>query len=91
MFEKLTNSVDVILTVVGVVVVDDELHIIDIQSSSSHISGNQDGGAAALELPQHPVSLLLLFVTVNTHSRPAITSHQPEGNVDQLRQWNRGI
>ena len=76
---------NVVLTVVGVVIIDDELHIIHIQSSGGHIGGNQDGGFATLKLSQHPVSLLLLLVTVNTHSRPAITSHQPEGKSSTIK------
>ena len=74
---RLTNSMNVVLAVVGIVVVNDELHIIHVQTSGGNISGDEDGALATLELPQHPVSLLLLLVPVDAHSGPAVTSHQP--------------
>ena len=39
---KLTDSVDVVLAVVGVVVVDDELDIVHVQPTGSNVSGHQD-------------------------------------------------
>ena len=46
----LTNSVDIVLAVIGVVVVDHELYIIDIKPPSSDVGGDKDGSAACLEL-----------------------------------------
>ena len=45
---RLTNSVDVILAVVGMVVVDDKLDVVD--ASGGNVGGDEDGSAAALEL-----------------------------------------
>ena len=50
----LTNSVDVILAVVGMVVVDDKLDVVD--ASGGNVGGDEDGSAAALELAQHPAA-----------------------------------
>ena len=75
--KDLTYPVDVILTVVGVVIVDDKLDIIHINTSGRNICGPQDGSAAGLELTQDPVPLFLLLVTVNAHGWPAILPHQP--------------
>ena len=77
---RLTNSVDVILTIVGIVVVDDELDIVDVETSGSDVGGDEDGGAAGLELAQHPLPLLLLFVTVDAHRWPTVFPHQPFQN-----------
>ena len=77
---RLTNSVDVILAIVGIVVVDDELDIVDIEASGGDVGGNEDGGAASLELAQHPLPLLLLFVTVDAHRWPTVFPHQPLQN-----------
>ena len=72
---RLTNSVDVILAVVGMVVVDDKLHVVD--ASGGNVGGDEDGSAAALELAQHPLPLFLLLVPVDAHCWPTIFPHQP--------------
>ena len=77
---RLTNSVDVILAIVGIVVVDDELDIVDIEASGGDVGGNEDGSAASLELAQHPLPLLLLFVSVDAHRWPTVFPHQPIQN-----------
>ena len=60
---------DVVLAIVGIVVIDDELDIVHVQTSGGDIRGHEDGGGALLELAQHPVPLLLLLVTVDTIHR----------------------
>ena len=75
---KLTNSMDVVLTVVGVVVVDDKLDIIHVQTTGGNIGGDENAGGTVLELTEDPVPLLLLLVAVDAHSWPAIFPHQPE-------------
>ena len=72
-----TNSVDVVLAVVGIVIVDDKLDVVDVEASGGDVGGDEDGGAAALELAQHPLPLLLLLVSVDTHGRPTVFPHQP--------------
>jgi hypothetical protein len=49
-------------------------------TTGSHVGGNHDGALALSELVENPVSLLLLLVTVNGESRPAVLS-QELGNV----------
>merc|ERR1719342_259336 len=70
-----TDSMNVVLAVVGVIIIDDKLDIIHVQASSSNIGGNKNCCAARLELSQNPISLLLLLISMNTHSRPSIFSH----------------
>jgi hypothetical protein len=38
----LTNPVDVILAVVGIIVVDDKLDVVHVQAAGSHVSGHQN-------------------------------------------------
>ena len=66
---------DVVLAVVGVVVVNDKLNVIHVQTTGGDISGHEDAGGAALELTKDPVSLLLLLVAVDAHSGPTIFPH----------------
>ena len=47
---KLTDSVDVVLAVVGVVVVDDELDIVHVQPTGSYVCGHQDVGGPGPEV-----------------------------------------
>ena len=78
---RLTNSVDVILAIIWIVVVDDKLDIIDVEASGGDVGGDEDGGAAGLELAQHPLPLLLLLVTVDAHRWPTVFPHQPFQNI----------
>ena len=71
---------DVIFAIVGIVIVNDELDIVDVEASGGDVGGDEDGGAASLELAQHPLPLLLLLVTVDAHRWPAVFSHQPFKN-----------
>ena len=72
---KLTNPVDVVLALVGVVVVNDKLNVIHVQTTAGDISGHEDAGRAVLELTKYPVSLLLLLVTVDAHGGPTMFPH----------------
>ena len=76
-FLKLTNSVNVVLAVVGVVVIDDELDIIHVKTTGGDIGGYEDASGSVLELTKDPVSLLLLLVTMDAHGGPAVLPHQP--------------
>ena len=84
MSRKLTDPVNVVLAVVGVVVVDDELNIVHVEATGGNISGNEDGGGSGLELFKDPVPLLLLLVAVDAHGRPAVLPHQPEHIISCL-------
>ena len=66
---------DVIFAIVGIVIVNDELDIVDVEASGGDVGGDEDGGAAGLELAQHPLPLLLLFVTVDAHRWPTVFPH----------------
>jgi hypothetical protein len=71
-----SDPMNVVLAIVGVVVVDDKLHVVHVQTSGRHVRGNQDGRASRLEFPENPVPLLLLLVAVDAHGRPAVPPHQ---------------
>ena len=73
----LTNSVDVVFAVVGIVIVDNKLDVVHIKSSGSDVGGDEDGGAASLELAKHPLPLLLLLVPMDAHRWPTVFPHQP--------------
>ena len=75
---KLTDPVNVVLAVVGVVVVDDELDVVHVEATGGNIGSNEDGCGTSLELAEDPVPLLLLLVAVDAHGRPAVLPHQPE-------------
>jgi hypothetical protein len=62
-----TDTVDVVLTVGGQVVVDDKGHLLDIDTTSEEISGDQDTRRARAELLHDDVALTLVHVSV--HSR----------------------
>ena len=55
---ELTYSVDVVLTVVWVVVVDDELNVVHVESSGRNVCGDKDGRLASPELMN-----ILIFIT----------------------------
>ena len=78
-----SDSVNVVFGVVGVVVVDDELDVINVEASSGDVRGDEDGGASLLELCENPVAFLLLLVAVDAHRRVPFPPHQP-GEVVSL-------
>jgi hypothetical protein len=66
--------VNVVFGVVGVVVVDDKLDVVHVETSGCNICGNQDGCATSLKFVENPVSLFLLFVAVDAHGRVSLAS-----------------
>ena len=46
------------------------------ETTRCHSGGDHDGAATSLELCQHPVTLLLLLVSVNCKCRPAVLSEE---------------
>lgn len=60
-----TNSVDVVLTVGGEIVVDDQGNLLDIDTTGQKVSGDQDTGGAGSELLHNQVTLSLVHVTVH--------------------------
>lgn len=60
-----TNSVDVVLTVGGEIVVDDQRNLLDIDTTGQQVSGNQDTGRTGSELLHDQVTLSLVHITVH--------------------------
>jgi len=62
-----SDSMDVVFTVTGDIVIDDHIHRWDIQSTRSHISSNQNTLLTSLELVKSVKSLVLRHLTVNVN------------------------
>lgn len=60
-----TDSVDVVLTVGGQVVVDDKGHLLDIDTTGQQIGGDQDTGRTRSELLHNQVTLGLVHVSMH--------------------------
>ena len=60
-----TDSVDVVLTVAGQVVVDDKGDLLNIDTASPDISGDEDSGVALSEVLHNAVTLLLGHLAVH--------------------------
>jgi hypothetical protein len=60
-----TNSVDVVLTVGREIIVDDQGDLLDIDTTSQKISGNQDTRRTRSELLHNQITLTLVHVTVH--------------------------
>jgi hypothetical protein len=45
--------------------VDDQLHAADVKTTGSHICGDEDISLVFFEGSQHPITLLLPFVSMN--------------------------
>ena len=59
------DPVDVVLSVGGQVVVDDERDLLDVDTSGQQVGGDQDTGRPGAELPHDDVPLLLVHVAVH--------------------------
>lgn len=60
-----TNPVDVVLTVGGQVVVDDQRYLLDVDTTSEQVGGNEHTGRTRAELLHDQVTLSLVHVTVH--------------------------
>lgn len=60
-----TDTVDVVLTVGGKVVVDDQRNLLDVDTTSQQVSGDEDTRGAGAELLHDKVTLGLVHVTVH--------------------------
>ena len=60
-----TDSVDVVLSVGGEIVVDDQRHLLHIDSSGQEIGGDQDSRGSGPEFSHDDVTLLLVHVSVH--------------------------
>ena len=66
---------DVELTIVGKIVVDDERDLLDVNTTGPNISGDEDSRLAASELLHDGVSLLLRHVSVHRRYGEVGLSH----------------
>jgi hypothetical protein len=62
---RAADTVDVILSVRGEIVVDHEGHLLDIDASGEEISGDQHARGARSELPHDELSLFLVHISVH--------------------------
>ena len=60
-----TNTMDVVLTVAGQVVVDDQGNLLDIDTTGEKIGGDQNTGRTRAELLHDQVTLTLVHITVH--------------------------
>mmetsp|Transcript_8817 Transcript_8817/g.14529 ORF Transcript_8817/g.14529 Transcript_8817/m.14529 type:complete len:216 (-) Transcript_8817:598-1245(-) len=60
-----TNTMDVVLTVGGQVEVDNKRHLLDINTTSKKIGGNQHTGGTRAELSHDNVTLTLVHISVH--------------------------
>jgi hypothetical protein len=60
-----TDSMDVVLTVGGEIIVDDQRDLLDIDTTGQEIGGDQDAGRAGSELLHNQITLTLVHVTVH--------------------------
>lgn len=62
---------DVILGAVGIVKVDDEFDVFDVNATSGDVRGDEDVDVGRLELVQHVLAFVLLLVAVNRRHLPS--------------------
>jgi len=60
-----TNSVDIVLTVGREIVVDDQRHLLDVDTTGKQVRGDEDTRRARTELSHNDVTLLLSHVAVH--------------------------
>lgn len=70
-----TNAVDVVLTIDGQVVIDDQRDLLDIDTTRPHIGRNQHTGVALTEVLHNRVTLLLGHVSVHGGDREIGFAH----------------
>mmetsp|Transcript_72387 Transcript_72387/g.121520 ORF Transcript_72387/g.121520 Transcript_72387/m.121520 type:complete len:431 (+) Transcript_72387:1716-3008(+) len=76
-----TNTMDIILCIVGGIKIDDHLHTLDIQSSGSHVRCHHDWGPPILEGGQSCITLPLLAVSMDGDARDAVAAFQSAGQL----------
>jgi len=70
-----TNSMDVVLLSVWELVVDDETNLLDIDTSSKKISGDQNSSGTSSELLHDGVSLLLFHLSMHGRHGEIVIVH----------------
>jgi len=79
---RATNAVNVVLKVAGQVEVDNQRHLLDINTTSQKIRGDQDTAGTSAELVQDDVTVLLAHVTVRRGHSVVTGSHFVSQVVD---------
>ena len=62
---RTTDAVDIILTVAGQIVVDDQANLLHIDTTSPHVSRDQHAAVALAELLHNAVTFLLGHLSVH--------------------------
>lgn len=70
------DPVDIILSAVGIIEVDDELDVLNVDSSSGNVGGDENVDIGTLELVQNVFTLVLLLVTVDRRHFPPFSTHR---------------
>src|SRR6186713_619320 len=66
-----TGTVDIVLHMIRTIIVDDELKLFDIETSSSDRGGNDNGHDAGLEVRDGRISIDLILAAVQGHAEVA--------------------
>ena len=68
------DTMDVVFGAVGVVEVDDEFDVFDVDASRGHVGGDQHVDVGTFELVQNVFAFVLLLVTVNRRHLPSVNA-----------------
>lgn len=79
---RATDAVDVVLDVAGKVVVDDEGDLLDVDTTSEKVSGDEDTGGTSAELVHDDVALLLGGLSVGGRDGKVLGAHLLSELVD---------
>lgn len=70
-----SDSVDVLLLPLGQFVIDDQLHLLDIDSSGKDVGSNQDSHSPCSELLHNDITFCLIHLTVHGVNNVIIGGH----------------
>jgi len=76
------DSMDVVLLLLGKLEVDNESDLLDIDTTSEHISGDKDTHGTRSELLHHDFTLLLVHLTVHAGNDEVLLGHATLELVD---------
>lgn len=76
------DSMDVVLLLLGKLKVDNESNLLDIDTTSEHISGDKDTHGTRSELLHHDFTLLLVHLTVHAGNDEVLLGHAALELVD---------
>jgi hypothetical protein len=79
-----TNSVNVVLLLEGQLVVDNQAHLLDVDTSGKQVRGDEHTDGALTELLHHDVSLQLVHLTVHNRDGEVFFGHNLFEFLDAL-------